>query len=47
MFVLKDYAPYFAQKEEWKKELEKLNVKVARWLFALTIVICVAELFIK
>lgn len=47
MYVLKDYAPYFEQKEEWKRHLENVKFNVSAGLFTATIFICIAEMFIK
>lgn len=47
MRTLEDYAPYFEQKEEWKLRMKEMKFEVSAWLLGLTIILCMAQLFIK
>lgn len=38
--TLKDYAPYFRRKEEFKQQMQDLKVIIDRSLFLITLTIC-------
>jgi hypothetical protein len=40
MYILKDYAPYFARKEEFKRTLQRIQVSCDRWMFVAALAIC-------
>lgn len=46
MLILKDYAPYFRQKDEWNKFLKDLNLKLNKSMFYLSFLILIFCLFV-
>jgi len=44
MYTLKDYAPYFERKEEFKRTLENIQRQVDKWILRIAIFICLIVL---